>query len=269
MSPSMELIEHPLSPYSQKVRIALDEKGLAYRLSIPTAIGSGQTPEDFRRANPRGEVPVLLVEGRALYDSTIILEFIEDRFPEAPLLAADPFARARARTIEEICDTTYEAITWGLSEIANFRRATGEQAEAMQARAGEELAALHRWLESELAGADWFGGDRFGYADACVVPFVAGAAGFGFPPARGPLADWLARCSARASVAASLKAARDSLAAMAGVAQVVEAGLFKRQYRDHRLEWMIRSGGLSVVEQGLARDNIRFNSPLALSGGAL
>ena len=59
MSPSMELIEHPLSPYSQKVRIALDEKGLAYRLSTPPAIGSGQTPEDFRRANPRGDFLLL------------------------------------------------------------------------------------------------------------------------------------------------------------------------------------------------------------------
>jgi len=264
----IELIEHPLSPYSQKVRIALDEKGLAYNLSIPAAIGSGQTPEAFRKANPRGEVPVLLIDGRSLFDSSIILEFLEDRFPETPLMPSDPFERARARTLEEVCDTTYEAITWGLSEIANFRRATGEQAEAMQARAGEELAALHRWLEAELGDAEWFGGSRFGHGDLCVVPFVAGAAGFGFAPPPGALTDWLARCSARPSVAGALKAARDSLAAMAGVAQVVEAGLFKRQYRDHRLEWMIRSGGLSVVEQGLARDNIRFNSPLALTGEA-
>ena len=45
---------------------------------------------------------------------------------------------------------------------------------------------------------------------------------------------------------------------MAGVADVVEQGLFKRHYRDHRLEWMIRSGGIEVVRQGLEKGNIRF-----------
>jgi glutathione S-transferase/RNA polymerase-associated protein len=47
---------------------------------------------------------------------------------------------------------------------------------------------------------------------------------------------------------------------MSAVAGIVEAGLFKRQYRDHRLEWMIRSGGIEVVLKGLEKDNIRFNS---------
>jgi glutathione S-transferase/RNA polymerase-associated protein len=47
---------------------------------------------------------------------------------------------------------------------------------------------------------------------------------------------------------------------MSAVAGIVDAGLFKRQYRDHRLEWMIRSGGIEVVLKGLEKDNIRFNS---------
>ncbi|MBX3479034.1 MAG: glutathione S-transferase family protein [Caulobacter sp.] len=256
----IELLEHPLSPYAQKVKIALDEKGVAYQVRMPEAIGSGQMSEAFRQANPRGEVPVLFVEGQAIFDSTIILEFIEDRFPDPALLPAGAVDRARVRMIEELCDTHYEAITWGLSEIANFRRATGEQAQAMQASAAGELAQLHAWLEGQLGDRAWFNGDSFGWGDLCVAPFVAGAIGFGMPPAPGPLSDWFSRAAERPSVAASLKAARDSLAAMTGVAQIVEAGLFKRQYRDHRLEWMIRAGGLSIVQDGLARDNIRFNS---------
>ncbi len=47
-------------------------------------------------------------------------------------------------------------------------------------------------------------------------------------------------------------------ASMPNVAELVEKGLFKREYRDHRLEWMIKSGGLDVVLKGLERDNIRF-----------
>ena len=44
---------------------------------------------------------------------------------------------------------------------------------------------------------------------------------------------------------------------------LVEQGVFKRQFRDHRLEWIIKSGGIQVVLDGLARDNIRFTGPLA------
>ena len=46
---------------------------------------------------------------------------------------------------------------------------------------------------------------------------------------------------------------------MAAVAQVVKSGAFRRQYRDHRLEWMVRSGGFEVVRRGIEADNIRFN----------
>ncbi|MBP7705353.1 MAG: glutathione S-transferase family protein [Caulobacter sp.] len=260
MTPKLELLEHPLSPYAQKVKIALNEKGVPFTTGMPAAIGSGNTPEAFRAANPRGEVPVLYVDGRPLFDSTIILEFIEDRFPETPLMPADPMARARARTIEEVCDTHYEAITWGLSEIANFKRATGEQAAAMQATAGEQLARLNGWLDKQLDGKAWLNGDTFGWADVCAAPFVQGAAGFGFGPAEGSaLAGWLARVRARPSCAESFAQALASLEAMSQVAGIVEAGLFKRQYRDYRLEWMIRSGGIDVVLKGLEKDNIRFN----------
>ncbi len=257
---TLEVIEHPLSPYAQKVKIALTEKGQAFTTSIPNAMGSGSTPGEFIAASPRGEVPVLVVDGRSLFDSSIILEFIEDRWPTPALLPKDPFERAKARTIEELCDTHYEAITWGLSEIANFRRATGEKAEAMQKTAGEQIGRLNAWLDRQLDGADWFGGETFGWGDICAAPFVQGAAGFGFAPAPGSgLAAWLDRVRARPSVATSFDQARQALVAMSQVAGLVESGVFKRQYRDHRLEWMIRSGGLDVVNRGVEKSNIRFN----------
>lgn len=254
------LLEHPLSPYAQKVKIALAEKGVPFTLRTPDAIGSGAAPADFRAASPRGEVPVLFVDGQSLFDSTIILEFIEDRFPTPALLPADPLARARARMIEEVCDTHYEAINWGLSEIVYFRRAEGELAEAMLETASAQIGRLNAWLETRLGEADWFGGETFGWADLSAVPFVQGAAGFGFAPTAGSRLDaWLTRTRARPSVAAAFEAARDAARAMTAVAGIVDAGLFKRQYRDHRLEWMVRSGGVDVVLKGLERGNIRFN----------
>src|SRR5271156_3228319 len=103
---SLIVYEHPLSPYAQKVKIALDEKGVAYETKMPMAIGTGQVDKDFLSANPRGEVPALLDGDAALFDSTIILEYIEDKWPERPLLPKDPLGRARARTIEDIMDTS-------------------------------------------------------------------------------------------------------------------------------------------------------------------
>ena len=94
-----------------------------------------------------------------------------------------------------------------------------------------------------------------------MIPYVNGSVGQGFPPATGSkLAQWQARANARPSVAAcvadiaQLSAGTD----MSSVADLLEQGLFKREYRDHRLEWMIKSGGLDVVLKGLAKDNIRF-----------
>ncbi len=169
--------------------------------------------------------------------------------------------------LEEVMDTHFEAITWGLSEIRNFGRAEGELAETLVTRGGEQIGAWYAWLESQLGDREWFNGAAFGYGDLAVVPFVNGAVGFGYEPApQSRLAGWLGRANARDSVAACAAAA----AAVAGggvsleaVREAMENGLFKREYRDHRLEWMVKSGGLSVVEEGLARNNIRFIEPFA------
>jgi len=104
---TVTVFEHPLSPYAQKVKIALDEKGIAYSAKMPAAIGTGQIDAEFLKANPRGEVPALIDGDVAIFDSTIILEYIEDKWPTPALLPKDPAARARARTIEEVMDTAF------------------------------------------------------------------------------------------------------------------------------------------------------------------
>jgi glutathione S-transferase/RNA polymerase-associated protein len=57
-----------------------------------------------------------------------------------------------------------------------------------------------------------------------------------------------------------LAEAGNAASAMETVSDIVKQGLFKREYRDHRLEWMIRSGGIDVVTDGLAKNNIRFSN---------
>jgi glutathione S-transferase/RNA polymerase-associated protein len=73
------------------------------------------------------------------------------------------------------------------------------------------------------------------------------------------LSNWMTRVNARASVAETTAEARAFDGGMVDVAALVRQGLFKREYRDHRLEWMIKSGGVDVVLDGLKAGNIRFS----------
>jgi glutathione S-transferase/RNA polymerase-associated protein len=175
------------------------------------------------------------------------------------LLPSGAAERARVRMLEEVCDTQYEAINWALGELLFFERAPGALGEQLRQRAQEQIRDLHRWLESLLGASPWMNGPQFGWGDLAVAPFVATSQAFGVSPEPGTsLSDWFDRVMLRPSVAATIDEARASLPMLSGVAQSVRDGKIKRQYRDHRLEWMIRSGGLQVVLDGLAADNIRF-----------
>ena len=255
------LYDHPLSPYAQKVKIALREKGLAFETVAPGGLGAGGAGGEFAKANPRAEVPALVDGETAVFDSTVILEYLEDAYPTPALLPASAADRARVRMLEEVMDTHFEAINWGLSELRWFKRAQGEQAAAMEAAAGRQTRGFFTWLEDRLGERAWFNGAAFGWGDLVVIPYVNGSTGHGLPPAPGSkLAAWQARAHARPSVAVTVAEAAASPrgSAMPNVAELVEKGLFKREYRDHRLEWMIKSGGVEVVLKGLERDNIRF-----------
>ena len=257
----VKLYEHPLSPYAQKVKIALYEKNVAFEAVIPNLFGADP---GFEAASPRREVPCLVDGGLDVFDSTIILEYAEDRWPTPPLLPKDPAGRARVRMIEELCDTYYEAINWALYEIRYFKRAIGDLAATLTTRAGEQIASVNTRLERELRSRDWFNGAAVGWGDVSVLPAVNAAALNGFAPKEGsPLARWLDRMRARPSVQKVLASAAESMAGFEMLPQLVESGQFVREYRDHRLEWMLRSGGAQIVLDGMAKGNIRFSVELA------
>lgn len=256
---NVRLYEHPLSPYAQKVKIALREKNIPFEPQMALDAQSGGWSKDLIEANPRIEVPTLIDGDARIFDSTVILEYIEEKWPEPALLPRDPAERARLRMIEDVCDTHYEAINWGLLEITYFRRGEGTVADALRGKAAGQTAAMHRWLESRLGQRDWFNGEAFGWGDLSVAPYVQISAWIGNAPAEGSrLGAWLARVSHRPTVAQTFEEAQATLPQMPAVADLVDQGVFKREYRDHRLEWMIRSGGIQVVLDGLQKDNIRF-----------
>jgi glutathione S-transferase len=259
----MLLYEHPLSSYAQKVKIALREKGLDFKVETPPALGSGRADGQFAATSPRNEVPALIDGEAHIFDSTIILEYLEDKFPSPPLLPREPAQRANARMIEEICDTLYEAINWGLSEIRWFKRAEGAEAEKMKETAARQTAELQAWLTDKLGDREWFNGASFGWADLSVAPYVNRSFHYGFgTPAESSLARWRERIRERPSVAATFREFEAAAERMGDGAARLASGAIKREYRDHRLEWMMKSGGLQVVLDGLAKNNIRFTWPL-------
>lgn len=92
----MKLFTFATSPYARKVRMVLDHKGIAYE-PIERCY-SLDRKEDLRAANARAEVPTLVLDdGRAIADSTIICEYLEQVYPTPALFPADPVERARMR----------------------------------------------------------------------------------------------------------------------------------------------------------------------------
>jgi glutathione S-transferase/RNA polymerase-associated protein len=264
---ALALYEHPLSPYARKVKIVIYAKGLPLERRFVNPLASMDDPgtRAFVAASPRLEVPCLVDGGPdgevRLFDSTIMLEYLEERYPEPPMQPASPAERARVRMLEEICDTELEAVNWGVMELRVFKRAEGARADEMLATAGRQLERLWGRLERELAGRAWMNGECFGRGDAAVWPHVAGSAFFGFPLPAGrfpKLADWSARCAAEPAVA------KDSADLAAWVKENMKPGAdlsgmpVVRQYRDHRLEWMMKSGGREIVLRGLDAGTIKF-----------
>ena len=113
------------------MRIALREKGLRFEAVLPPDSGTGRTGTPFAAATPRREVPVLLAEdGSPVFESSVILDYLESRFPDPPLRPAAPLARARM--IEAGCDAQHEAVSRARGEILWFHRATGALADRLR-----------------------------------------------------------------------------------------------------------------------------------------
>jgi len=256
----LTLYEHPLSAYAMKAKIALLEKGLEFQAIVPEGMATGTTGGAFVEASPRAEIPALIDGDVKVFDSTIILEYLEDKWPNPPLLPKGPPQRARVRMIEDVMDGLYEPNNWGVMEVTRFKRASGALADKLVGYAKSNIDQLQHWLDGQLGGKPWFNGDSFGWGDIACAPYINRSAANGYtPPAGSQLAAWLARVNQRPSVAKVTAQMREVLANLPDFAALLAQGKIKRQYRDHRLEWMIAGGGLSVVQEGIEKGTVRFS----------
>lgn len=264
-TPKIALYDHPVSSYAQKVRLLLREKNIPFERINRQGMGTGVKIADLAAVNPRVEIPAIIDGDVEIFDSKVILQYLEEKYPEVPLMPKDPKDRAKARLIEEVCDSQYEAINWGIGELLWAERAgTGELKEKMLAEARQQTNAIFEWLENYLGDKPYFNGDSFGFADLVAVPYINRSFLYGTGPANGsPLKLWRERVMERPSCQQTCEEMYAGAAGMAAnFPKMFKAGSgARREYRDHRLEWMIKSGGMSIVEKGMQEDTIRFSWP--------
>jgi glutathione S-transferase len=174
-------------PYCARARIVLAEKGIEFET---VEIDLSDRPAWLYEKNPAGRVPVVEEDGgRSLPESAVIMEFLEERYPEPPLLPPDPADRAAVRLLvfrdDELTDPYYA-----------FRR--GEDG------APEQLDAALGRLDALLGERPYLGGAEYGLADIALVPWLLRARDMlGVELDRFPsLLDWLGRLEQRPAIAA-------------------------------------------------------------------
>jgi glutathione S-transferase len=175
-------------PYCARVRIVLAEKGVGLDV---VEIDLRDRPAWLYEKNATGRVPVLEEDGRPLPESAVIMEFLEERYPEPPLLPPDPADRAFVRLIvfrdHELTDPYYA-----------FRRD--------QEGAREELDTMLTALDIVLGERPFLGGAEYGLADIAYIPWLLRVRDMlgidlgGLPS----LAGWLARLEERPAIAAEV-----------------------------------------------------------------
>lgn len=197
MAAAPKLISHKLCPYVQRAVIALTEKGVPFeRIDIDLA----NKPDWFLKISPLGKTPVLVVGDKAIFESAVILEYLEETQPNA-LHPADALARAEHRGWIEFGSAV-------LNDIAGFYAAKDEatfKAKAVQLE--QKFARLE-----QRVGVPWFDGEKFSLVDAVFGPVfryfdVFDEIGdFGILAGKPKLAQWRKNLAARPSVRGAVSA---------------------------------------------------------------
>lgn len=198
MDTELRLISHKLCPYVQRAVIALTEKGVRFdRIDIDLA----NKPAWFLAISPLGKTPVLQVGGTAIFESAVILEYLEETLPK-PLHPAEALRRAEHRAWIEFGSAV-------LSDIAGFYGAPDSASFAAKTLQLEQRFAR---LETRVAAMPWFDGEAFSLVDAVFGPVFRyfdvfdGIADFGILSGKPKLTRWRQALAARPSVRSAVGA---------------------------------------------------------------
>jgi len=176
VSQSLKIIGNYISPYVRKVLVCLELKGIAYEID-PIAPFVGD--ERFSELSPLRRIPILIDGDLVLNDSTVICEYLEDRYPEPSLYPRNPVDKARARWLEEYADTYLgEVLIWRMFfqiGVKRFVFGEGTNDEIVSQARDVELPVALDYLEQHLPAEGHVFGD-ISIADIAIASFFRNAA---------------------------------------------------------------------------------------------
>jgi len=193
---TIELITSEVCPYAQRTHLALIEKGLEFERR---EVDLGNKPQWFLALSPYGKVPALRIDGRTLWESDIINEYLDEVFPEPRLMPSDPYLRARARILIDYCNDLWVDNTYALLHEQDPVR----QVE-LRSRGEDQLRYLEASFRELPSGIYWLG-DAVSLVDLAFYPFferlpaVAHYRGLDIPADCERLRAWCAAMSERES----------------------------------------------------------------------
>lgn len=183
MNDSLKLFGYWRSSAAYRVRIALNLKGLAYE-AVPVNLirdGGEQHAPEYAATNPQKLVPVLQHGGRAIRQSLAVIEYLDETWPDPPLLPATARARARARTLAQLVACDIHPLN-NLRVLQYLEREwhapQPEREEWVRHWIREGFAALETLLADDPSTGTFCEGDLPGIADCCLVPQVYNARRF-------------------------------------------------------------------------------------------
>jgi len=197
----LKLYHNAISTCSQKVRLVLAHKSLEFESEEIDLLGGGQHDSEYVKLNPNHVVPTLIHSGEVFIESTLINEYLEDAFPNVPMMSTDPASRHAVRMIckrlDEKVHPATGIITFAIGPRTMLLRQPEEVREANinaipdpARRAARRSVVEHGvkapefnsaidvmlsfmdFINQSLLGKTWLSGDNFGLADAAVLPYV-------------------------------------------------------------------------------------------------
>lgn len=175
----MKLLGSLTSPYVRKVRIVLAEKKIEYELVLDSPWVAGSTVSKY---NPLGKIPVLVLDDDStLYDSRVIVEYLDKVSPNKRLIPATGRERITVKRWEALCDGVCDAAAAALLES---RRPDGEKSPSWIERQREKMIAGVQVMSEDLGDRDWCHGTALSLADIAV------GSALGYLAFRHPDIDW-------------------------------------------------------------------------------
>lgn len=197
----MTLFSAPTDPWSHRARLVLAEKGIA--IDIVSA-DAGKLPEDLLDLNPYHSLPTLVDRDLVLYDSRVIIDYLDERFPHPPLMPIDPVTRAQFRVALYRVERDWYGMAHDIQVDPH-----GKTAAQSRRVLGEAIAASAEVFKAK----PFFLSDEFSLVDASIAPILWRLRHYGIelPPQAAPIVKYMNTVFSRPAFRASLTEAERSM----------------------------------------------------------